>query len=574
MLRQSLLARVSVFVVAIVVAIAAVHLQKPRPAIASPCFTVGQFSIFPDCGPAASDPSVPANWLVQKVCVNSSNVPVLADAYEAASSGGDAYGLGCPTGDTERAITQSDPVPYYHYAYTGAAANNQWYVYSLPNVTTSGETMYVMDRQLPPQYNQSSTWYVNQAYLPGFSHYDTYRIVNGYISNSDTRDTGGFNQIFVGNSTLTAGSSSGTATPYNAWVSFPNSFITTQPWGSSTYADFPITGFNWEQSGDAWPLTLPSVPTSLSTQTTWYEENYTFDSGKTMNTIVSQHQSIPNPSAPNNNSNHMEIWYFTLPYGPSRWEVWTAASCAVAAGSCVSTNTIYCPNSYVGETKNFNYGSTSYPYYLTDCKDYTYSTVPASTGTQAQMPTPESNLLSNFNFATDAVGTTTTVTGWTNSAMTITQSLSSSTIDANGHTGVRFLQSSCSATCSLAQTYATTTGGTYAFGAQAVLEGVYNATPPSGNLTVTLSQVNASGAVIGGTTTTYTQSITPIGATSACNASTGAYGPAYSVILCASYVGGNATVAPATGMAGLQISISPASSGTNYDISDAYLSLI
>jgi hypothetical protein len=465
------------------------------------------------------------DWLTEKVCADASNTPVAIDPVN-----------GCP-GYTERDLLPTDTVPYYR---TDGGAD---YAYGFPVTGPANETMYVMAREFAPQ-NQPANWYVTPSYFPGHSHWDLYRIQNAWVSNAATRDVSGLNQIFFGNT-------SGTATPYNGWIDFPVTYLSNP--GATQSTNVPVSGLYWEEQGLPWPVPAQPAPTSLGTQTTWqFNPAYTFASGKQLATIISEHQSAPNTTSHNPDNGHMEIWYFTQPYGPSRWEVWAAEKCL--ANSCSSY--IINNNCTAVPPSPFPYGTKTYTYYRTNCRDWTV-TAPASPGsTVPPLPIPQANILSNPHFSDDPVGTAGSLTAWQLSASltgtALVQQQSTAAADTGGgkYAGARYAQIVQPGV--LTQTVsAPATGATVTYGASV------KAATASGSVTVTFTQLDGTGAVLA--TATSSKTVTPVGDNASCTG----------IVVCATFVGGRTALA--TGAASLQIQISLDTSGITYDLVDSYI---
>lgn len=521
------------------------------------CGHVGR-SLIPRASPqllsaSAADVTAPENWLTQKVCVDGSNVVAAVDPF----SPSDPFGNGC-AGYTERNMQQSDAVPYYRYSIPpGAASLSQyWYAYAFPVTSPAGEPMFAMVRELVPQNSPPVNWYVNPTHSPAMTHWDLYRVQGGWVSNASTRDAVGLNQTFFGNS-------GGTATPYNGWIDFPLSFLSGL--GAPASTSVPVSDRYWEQSAMPWPLPPQAPPTSSTTLTSWtLLAGYAFESGKRMNAIAVYHQSKPQPTARNPDNGHMEIWYFTMPYGPSRWEVWSAAHC-LSNGSCKTNNaTQQCAPA---QPQTYPYGTSSFTYYRTNCVDWTRTAVAAVPSTLPPVPIPETNLLADMHFSSDPVNTAGSASGWSvGGGLTLVQLLSTLPVDTqNGkYPGVRYVRVSCVTVCSdtsvLTQDVPLSAGGTYTFGVDARTES------GSGLLQISISQIDAAGAVIAGSTASAALSITQAGSASACNASTP------SVVTCGTYVGGVANLILQPGAAALRETLAPGTAGTQYDITDAYLS--
>jgi hypothetical protein len=394
-----------------------------------------------------------------------------------------------------------------------------------------------MDRELTPSLHPAG-WYANPNYYPAHTHWDLYRIQNGWVSNANTRDASGFNQVFLGNN-------SGTAMPYNGWIDFPVSFfsaLTTTP----AVANVPVHDVYWEQSALSWPLPPQNPPTSTSTQTTWKMiSGYTFDSGKTMNTLVAYHQPKP--------SSAMEIWFFTIPYGPTRWEQWKP-------GTSTSGSTQRCNPAGV---QIFPYGSSSYKYHRTSCVDWTRTALATAGSTVPPVPVPETNLLTNMHFSNDPTGTSVSPSGWNvGSGLTLSQGLSTASADTNGHAGVRYVRIQCNSPCSSASTLSQdvpiSASANYSFGFDARTES------GTGQLQVSLEQVDSSGNVLPSSGASVTATI---GSSNDGSCSS-------SVVLCSAFVGQRTTITLLPGAAALRETIQPLTSSVRYDVPDAYLGLL
>lgn len=477
------------------------------------------------------DVTAAQNWLAQKVCVDGSNTPVAVDPYNA----NDPFGNGC-SGYAERNLQGTDSVPYYRYATDGKATspNNYWYGYAFPVTGASGEQMFVMDRELTP-WSPPDHWYVNPTYYPAHTHWDLYRIQNGWISNAATRDGSGFNQTFFGND-------SGTATPYNGWIDFPLSFLGALS-TSAAFTNVPVHDVYWEQSGLPWPLPPQIPPTSMGTQTTWKMiAGYTFASGKTMNALVVYHQSKPPGS--------MEVWYFTIPYGPSRWETWSIGTSSSSLQRCGS----------VAVSQTFPYGTTSYQYSRTNCVDWTRSMLATAGSTVPLAPIPETNVLANMHFSNDPPSTSGGLTGWTvGTGLSLSQQTTTSPADSNGHAGARYVRVACLSSCTgdsaFWQDVAVSASAVYAFGVDARTES------GTGQLQVSLVQIDASGNVLPQSGAAVTAVI----------ASSNDRSCGSSIVLCSAYTGQRTAITLQQGAVALREIVRPLTPGVAYDVTDAYV---
>lgn len=395
-----------------------------------------------------------------------------------------------------------------------------------------------MVRELTPS-NHPAGWYFNPGYYPAHTHWDMYRIQNGWVSNATTRDGSGFNQTFFGNS-------SGTATPYNGWIDFPVSFLSA-PSTTAATANVPVHDVYWELNSLSWPLPAQSPPTSTSTQTTWKMiDGYTFDSGKRMNTLVAYHQSRPSSSS------HMEIWFFTMPYGPSRWEVWSTSSSSSSTQRCAPA----------AGPQMFPYGGSSYEYYRTNCVDWTRTAPAAPASSLPLVPVPETNVLTNMHFSNDPTGAS-RLTGWTvGDGLALSQLRSTASADmAHSGSGVRYVQIECTPSCSasstLSQDIPLNASAAYSFGADARTES------GNGELQVRLEQVDSSGNVLPNSGAAVTATI----------ASSNDGSCSSSVVRCSAYTGERTAITLQAGAVALRETIQPLTYGVKYDVTDAYLAV-
>jgi len=90
--------------------------------------------------------------------------------------------------------------------------------------------------------------------------YEVYRISNGWVSATQTRDGGGYSQTFYGSG----------CTPYNGWVFFPTSILPTLSASTSGSTTAAIMGDYWEQNGQSWPGVCNGFSTfNRNTITSW-----------------------------------------------------------------------------------------------------------------------------------------------------------------------------------------------------------------------------------------------------------------------------------------------------------------
>ncbi len=77
----------------------------------------------------------------------------------------------------------------------------------------------------------------------GVDGFDAFRVTEGYVSGSGTRDGAGYQQTFFGPG----------CRPYNGWVFFPDSFLRELRPGALGSGVFPVHGDKYEQNGEPYP---------------------------------------------------------------------------------------------------------------------------------------------------------------------------------------------------------------------------------------------------------------------------------------------------------------------------------
>ncbi len=284
------------------------------------------------------------DWLVRKVCADSSDRPVPTDPYD-----------GCPSGTTMRQQKMGDPLPYHIADLPGEQRADAWWTY---------------DKDMNPYYFHTFDYTpFNQYNLFSYSDgHDSYSIKNGWVSIADTRDGGGYGTTWWGSGCTVGG----------GWVLFPTSNFLSG--GSAT---LPIGGTGWEQEGQTAPGVCGGQIQSL---TTWELKNdFSFGGAdgqpvKTMDTLVSYHG--------NATDDHLEIFYFTQIYGPTRWETWRPANNNPAKSlHCASADII----TYQGKQ-----------WVMTDCREWTRVTLATPSDVVPPVwPLPLANILLHWHWDND-----------------------------------------------------------------------------------------------------------------------------------------------------------------------------
>jgi hypothetical protein len=520
-----------------------------------------------------------------------------------------------------RDIAPTDSLPYYRFSNLTSHGGPSASTIAMPVWDTQGQQFMIMQRS----FNPDGTI----AFDTNFSHFDSYRIGGDFISQYGTRDNGSFNETFFG---VTGND----VTPYNGWTDFPaTGFLNT----AVTSATDRVLGTSWEICGASPPGPVPASPDALNASALQYQLVTAFPFGsvggtkKVMSTIAANHQSAPVqfPSGGDSGQGHSEIWYFTMPYGPTRWEVWSAAEClrahdnpnppacdpAMAAGpdayatsnqcSCAPKPTETGDCSDGPTTRSIDYMGTTYAFTRVLCRDWSNVVlVPATNPVPIPYwPSPQANLLSNFHF-TDvdpAHPSSARTLHWTiGDSLAVASMQSTALFDttrsgkgppsgcaSGAPVGVRYITLTCtSAPCaSIAQDVPIAayprvmTSGTFAFGVTARTEaappiGSDVPTMPTGALELTLEQVDGNGNVIDGAASASTGAT--IGPAVAMNVtSTVAATQANliaSVVLSSAYIGSTEalTIDPRT--AALRLRITPQAPGITFDIVDASLARV
>ena len=260
----------------------------------------------PSAALAKAHSADPWDWIIQHVCADASDRPVAADPYD-----------GCPAGTHERRLKLGDPMPYLRHDQPRP---------DLPHGVQRHNSYPLADRRFGGLISANDMDFdYHEPY--GVMHpgdgdgYDVYRVADGYVSGSGTRDASGYRQTFFG-----AG-----CRPYNGWVFFPVSFLRELRPGASGQGAFPIHGDYYEQNGEPYPGHCgPETSFAARPLTTWSFEPSSVFGGingapeKRIDSIVSTH-GFPLRPGPHPHIS-LERFYFTDLYGLTRWEAWKLAA--------------------------------------------------------------------------------------------------------------------------------------------------------------------------------------------------------------------------------------------------------
>lgn len=271
-----------------------------------------------DAQPARAQ--VPTDYLVQMVCVDSSNTPIFADP------------VSCPS--SRRKLQVGEPLPY-HKIDTG----NYQISDSFPLASTSGQTLAANSYFFTQDYNIDSL-FSNQPHYTWRGGYNIMGSDSSYVFFRGTGDSGTYWAPW-----WTAGCET------RGWRLFPNT--------SSAFS------YGWDYSDTEF---APDCPGSISVNGSIVEWNrystYTYvvstsdpTKNRTLDTLASYHWVYSNGAF-----GDLEISFFTQEYGFTRWESWRQT----APGSALATSLLTrCPG--MSHTDTFH-GSI---YYLNDCRNWT-----------------------------------------------------------------------------------------------------------------------------------------------------------------------------------------------------------
>jgi hypothetical protein len=404
----------------------------------------------------------PMDWIIQHACADASNRVVAADPY-----------YQCPAGTKERRLHVGDPLPYLRHDQPrpnrphGVQRHD---AYPIRDYRYGG-TVSANDFDFGEPYGVME---------PG-DGYDLYRVVDGWVSVGDTRDGTSFSWSFFG----------AACKPYNGWVFFPTSFLTSLARNASGEAMIPIVGSAWEHNGEPWPGHCAPGRQGLSarTVTTWeYQPSFVFGGmngapNKTIDAIISTHGFVA--GAGPNARFHLERFYFTDLYGITRWETWAPeARGKPARGDCNGATTM----TYRGVD-----------FTRTACRDWSVTEVNNPPKPRFAWPYPEANVLKNYHFDHDDLEPWRQSNGPGTGQLSWSQRRSATPVDM-GHSlnrpGVRYLaidcvESSCNPAAAIYQDVPVADlprSGAYDYGFSGVVQD-----PSGGRVKVTLSERDAAG---------------------------------------------------------------------------------
>jgi len=242
------------------------------------------------------------DYLVQDVCVNTSNQPIAGDPATCSS---------------HRDIQLGEASPYIVTDRDTLANATYFAMNSIPVRGMDGTIKVMHAKNGQGSFGSGFTF----SFVAGRDGYDFTDTTNSaYASFVRTFDGGCYDQIWSSN-----GSTATMADRAGGWILFP-------------YAGSPSS---WAQTNLAHPHTYHVQITqgrsgcnnTNSTGTTYWNSpsQYTFESGKLLTAIRSDHFANDTLSS---SGNSLERYYFTKQYGFTRWEAWIPQSqCYTRFGS-------------------------------------------------------------------------------------------------------------------------------------------------------------------------------------------------------------------------------------------------
>lgn len=289
-------------------------------------------AILINSSPARSASTV--DYLIQMVCVNSSNQPIYGDPY---------------TCTNKRKLAIGESLPYHKIDYQQLQISDSFPINDLNNRTKGVQTYFFIS-----ELNTDSL-FPNQVHLNPMPNNGTsggYNIIgasSNYTFFSGTSDYGGYWQPWWTANCQTGG-----------WLMLP-------------VATMPISYGGTNSPTINYPNCSGSTSTSSSTLEWNSETPYTYATGKSIPTAYGFHYGPGYDS--------LEVNYFTEIYGVTRWEAW--ASSSSASGPSPDAQAA-CPNS---SYTAFLHNKTMY---MIACRDWTTIIQPAAPwnpiGTSASDP--------------------------------------------------------------------------------------------------------------------------------------------------------------------------------------------
>jgi hypothetical protein len=296
------------------------------------------------------------DYLIQKVCIDPAGRVLAVDPYS------------CPVGDTLRPLEPDEALPYHRFDQPAPGRPEGLQRRdSYPVRTAGGREIVVATFDHAPF----------GAFKPDRDGYSVYVVRDGWVSSEGTRAGGHDGTTFFG-----AG-----CKPYNGWVFFPVAALDARLISPGS-AQMPIRGVHWEKNGEPFPGPCPTayrtdVVTSWQPLPAFQFGGIGGNPVKTLPAVLSVHGFTRKPGFLARG--HLEVFFFTRLYGPTRWESWAPAQryeldpglhrrAALAGERCVGP----AQNTYRGVL-----------FYRIACRDWTDVVVPPRPEAPPFWPVPE-----------------------------------------------------------------------------------------------------------------------------------------------------------------------------------------
>ena len=442
-----------------------------------------------------------ADWILPKVCVDSTNRAASVDPYPH-----------CPPGTTLRTVIVGDQLPYRKMDQTKTQYKDLY-----PRIAADGAPIIVA-----PFDTLNSEGTSVSSFRTWADGYDVYTIRDGWVSVSETRiGTGEFGTSFMG-----AGCKN-----RNGLILLPASFPNVSSFNGR--AMLPVAAVAWEINNEVWPGACPTQYVTDQITTWTLLRNLSFggisnvpprELDAIVTTVGMRASHHPKVMRTWQAYGHLEVFYFTNLYGLSRWERWApefqfdsdgreAAAVTQQRAAGVTTRckplTGQTPAPFTREgvttpSVKVSMIHEGQSFIMTDCRDWTNIVVEPKPTNPPVWPVSALNLLSNFHFNGASVDA---LTNWNTASLIHGQSRISKTKEdttknsLSPRAGVAYLRIDCSEGCHserlfqevpVTQTIKPRYG--YSLGVIARTEST------TGELELSLSQLDDSGAIL---TTNY-----------------------------------------------------------------------
>lgn len=257
------------------------------------------------CSAAAAPDADLMDYLVQDVCIGPGSGPIEGDPAKCAR---------------HRNIAIGEPQTYVMTDYDRRTGATFQASSSIPVRGTHGHLMVLLIKNLKGSFNPNYRF----TFVPARDAFDLIDVRHsGYASIIRTFDGGCFDQVFSRN-----GSRKNLTDRSRGWVLFP---LSPAPSAWPRTQALKLTTWRMQLT----PMKGVCTDNHAAGVTSWNKPaRYTFESGKTLTAIRSDHFAAADLHQPENS---FERTYFTREYGLTRWEAWqTRVYCQRTVGQAHS----------------------------------------------------------------------------------------------------------------------------------------------------------------------------------------------------------------------------------------------